>query len=179
MLPFFIIGMLLKDRLYIIENKKLMLLWSFIFIVLLLFWRVDYLWYESRPNWIPIKKIIQNRSLVFDSFNLWCCAYRYSTGVFGSIAIISLFYHFSKTSLGMKFYKIIGKYGVYSLHVYIIQTFLVELNIFRIDISSMDIINKYACIFIISVGFVVLSIIIAKLLERNKLINSFIFGKFK
>lgn len=179
MLPFFFVGMLLKGREEKILSMKYLLLWICIFLIMLLFWRVDYIWYISKPNWFPVKDMFLSKSLMFDGYSLWCYMYRFFTGLFGSLAFISLFYHLGHTAFGKQLYEKVGRYGIYSLHIYIIQTFLVELNIFGIDISSFEMTGKYLCIFIFTISFVIVSILIAKILERNIFVNSYLFGKFK
>lgn len=180
MLPFFGLGILIyhyKDR---ISNhiSKLAVLFTILFIIGLIQWNASYIWYFSKPSWIDYKLLIFNKELVIDFTTFWQTIWRYAVGILGSCSILFSCWVINKNLKLGRVISRLGKYGRYSLHIYIIQSFLVELNPFRINFPTINM-NLYNYIYAPLFAFltVIICILIAKILEKNKYIAFAFFGK--
>lgn len=181
MLPFFGLGMLIKNNLNRIENQLnwCVLISGILFFICHLFWNKSFIWYFSVPDWIDYKEILINNTLSFDFNNLLKVMFRYFTGTVGCLFFFCLFGAISKflPKLDQQM-NIWSKYGMYTLQIYILQSFLVEVNPFSIQ---FPIENRllYSFVFapIFSFCIVVLCIILAKFLEKNRYVAFFLFGK--
>lgn len=177
MLPFFILGLWVRKHEKTIISTNYLFLWLLLFVFSMAIWKKEYIWYLSTPQWFPLKDILHSHSLIFDLQNFFNVLIRYFVGTVSSFFFISLFYHLYQAHLFKFFEERISKYGKYSLHVYIIQTFLVEINVFGINFPSD---SKYFSIIyclLMSVAVLIISIVLAMALEKNKYINKYLFGK--
>ena len=180
MLPFFGLGILIyhyKDK---IQNhvSNLALIFTLLFVVSLILWNSSYIWYFSKPLWIDYEALIFDKELVTDFTTFQQTMWRYVVGALGSCCILFLFWSINKNlKLGGVISRL-GKYGQFSLHIYIIQSFIVEVNLFHIKfpVINMNLYNYvYAPLFAFLV--VIVCILIAQVLEKNKYIAFAFFGK--
>lgn len=183
MLPFFIMGMWLRNKSAMIQKRliPLLLLTALTFVILECYWDSSYIWYNSRPNWIDYKAILKDRHLVFNLDNILMVAFRYVVGGVASCFFIFLFQYLFSCQTIKDYVEKISKWGGYSLHVYILQAFIVRLGMTKIPVvlSATNIYVYDAMCLLISIIVVVIGIFLAKLLERNLYVNRYIFGKLK
>lgn len=178
MLPFFVLGMHIRKHDEWITNKNLFLLWFLLFIAAMYIWKKDYIWYVSQSSWFPIKEMVQTRSLIFSSYAFFNAIIRYLTGIVSSLFMMSCFYRLYCLKTIRRRLEKIAVFGRYSLHIYIIQTFLVEINLLKIKLplENHALYNVYSIA--VSVLILILCILIAKVLEKNKYCNRYLFGRF-
>lgn len=70
--------------------------------------------------------------------------------------------------------------GKYSLHVYILQAFIVRFGMtkFPIYLPNYGDIFYYVITLIVSCIIAIFCVIMAKILEKNAIVNKYLFGKF-
>ena len=181
MLPFFGLGILIyhyKDK---IQNyvSKLTLIFTLLFLVSLILWDYSYIWYFSKPLWIDYEALIFDKELVIDFTTFRQTMWRYVVGALGSSCILFLFWSVNKNlKSGGGVISRLGKYGRFSLHVYILQSFLVEVNPFHVDLptSNMNLYN-YVYTPLLALLIVIICILIAQIIKKNKYIAFAFFGK--
>lgn len=176
MLPFLGLGLLISSYKELIDKR--ILLFALIAAVLFLFgeffWNSSYLWYFSKPLWIDYKALLFDKQLIVDMTTFWQSLWRYVVGLFGSCFFLFACWSVNKSKLGGQ----LGKLGRYSLHVYILQSFIVELNIFHILFpTSNECVYSYIYAPLFSIAVVAVCILAAKILEKNKYVAFFLFGK--
>ena len=181
MLPFFGLGLLIRNNLNRIEEylNWYLLIFAISFFICLLFWNKNFIYYFSVPNWINYKELLFNNTLSFDFNNLLEVMFRYFTGAVGGLFFFCLFGVISKFLPKLnKQMNTWGKYGMYTLQIYILQSFLVEVNPFSIQFPTESRL-LYSFVFAPFFYFciVVLCIILAKFMEKNRYVAFFLFGK--
>ena len=180
MLPFFVLGLILSKNKNRIENNlfTLLLIAVTTFIILWIFWQPSYVWYESLPTWFRYGALISHENSVVNISCIYPVIYRYIIGTAGSLSfILSLWYVFRRIRNNEFLTKVSG-WGGYSLHIYILQSFLVQSDIIPISFPSKNLwifYGIYTLIYSIIIFF--LCLLLAKFLSKNKYINRFIFGK--
>lgn len=180
MLPFFMLGILLNRKMKpLIGNIRYLAIWLLLFLVSMFLWKSDYIWYNSRSAWFPLKQMLYSRSIMFDINNLKNVTIRFVVGGVSSLFFMSLFYYLSQTCFFERIFEKIGKYGKYTLHVYIFQTFFVELNLFGIYLPSGNM-NLFQFVYspLVALAITILCIGLAIVLEKNKYVNRYLFGNF-
>ena len=178
MLPFFLLGIAVSKNSWLITSGRMLGLWTLLFIIGMLLYKDDYIWYINKSNWWPFKQMLLQKQLMFDWHNFVCCLIRTMVGAVASLFFVSLFYHLGKSLRVARLFGKIGKWGMYTLHVYILQTFIVEMNILNIKLpSSNEMLFNFVYAPLSSFGVTVISIALAMVLEKNKYINKYLFGK--
>lgn len=179
MLPFFVCGIYLRRNCNrLITDKRLLVPYILLFIICMMLWKSDYIWYNSRSQWFSLKQMYLNRTFIFDWYNLFCVIIRFIVGCVSSLFLMSLFYQIGQSRPGSYLFPKIAKYGQYTLHIYILQTFLTEMNILNINLPIEDIVQfQFIYTPIISLLVTVVSTILAMIMEKNKYINKYLFGK--
>lgn len=183
MYVFFLIGFLYNKYKQIIPKKvkNVKYLLSLLFIILLPFWNKDCYIYISGMFNFTSKYLFINQ-LKIDAF-------RFLIGIVGCIFIITIILDIGKIKIKFfnKLKDILINLGKYSLHIYLIQSLLIE-NVFRILYSEIILklgynplyFNKYIfnilIIPIITVIFLYLIVKIIKFLEKKKL-TKLLFGR--
>lgn len=129
MLPYFGFGLLIYQYRETLNNNitSLSIIAILLFIISLFFWNSSYIWYFSKPNWIDYKSLILERQFILDFQTFWKTLYRYIVGLLGTCSFLFLCWYISKRNNRNKIFSL-GKYGKYSLHIYIFQSFLVEVS---------------------------------------------------
>ncbi len=178
MLPYFGLGLLIYKYINYIDKYKgvFLVVFSILFCLCLLNWNECYIWYNSIPLWFDYKLLIFNHIFTFDPNSLLSYFIRLLTGLTGSIFFISLFWVLQNKFSNNKLY--FAKYGKYSLHIYIIQSYIVEINVINMVLPVNNIFlysYVYSPIYALLVIFI--CVVLAQLLELNKYINFFLFGK--
>ena len=179
MLPYFLLGIAVSRSRVIICSRKFLCLWTFLFIAGMLVWQENYIWYLSQPAWFHIKEIIMTKQIVFDADNFISCLIRMIVGAACSLFFISLFSNLNENRWFNKLFRHLGKWGMFTLHVYILQTFIVQMNIFGIYLPSSDMV-LFNFIYSPLTALVVtaLYVTLAMFMEKNVYINRYVFGKF-
>lgn len=181
MLPFFGLGLLLRHNYDFIKDKQclLMIIAFVVFITCEMMWDTQFVWYNSRPNWIDYKALVFHRGVVFHLSNLAATGFRYLTGIVSSVFFVVLFMNAYAKWQRNKCLLIFANWGGYSLHVYILQAFLVRLGLraAHIQLPFSETPVYEVTTFIISLLITIVSIAIAKVLEKNTYINKYLFGK--
>ena len=174
MLPFFVFGMIVKQYIYLINNKYSLAILTFLFILFEFLWKNDFIWYSSFANWF-------HKTPPYVSFsNLYCSGMRYISGVVGTLFFLSLF-----NIIGEKLYKVMSKLpncGKYSLHIYIIQTFIVEIGMKHFNLcfpQGNELLWIWIVSPIISLVICIICVYIAKVLSLNYYIDRYLFGNVK
>ena len=178
MLPYFGLGLLIYKNINYIDKYKeyFLFVFSILFCLFLLNWNECYIWYNSNPLWFDYKLLIFNHIFTFDPNSLLSYFIRLLTGLTGSIFFITLFWFLQTKFSNNK--SIFAKYGKYSLHIYIIQSYLVEINFINLvlPVNNVFLYSYIYCpIYALFVTFI--CVVLAKLLELNRYINFFLFGK--
>ena len=181
MLPFFGVGLLLKHYYNVIRDNKclLLIIAFFCFIVCELMWDRQFVWYNSRPNWIDYNALVLGGEL-FHLSSLAVSGFRYLTGIISSFFFIVLFMCVYDKWPSNKCLLKVASWGGYSLHIYILQAFLVRLGLgsMHIHLPWAETIFYDVIAFIVSIFVTIVSIEIAKILQRSMIINRYLFGKF-
>lgn len=179
MLPYFGFGLLIYQYRETLNNHitSLSIIAILLFIISLFFWNSSYIWYFSKPNWIDYKSLILEKQFILDFQTLWQTVWRYIVGLLGTCSFLFLCWYIGKRKSRNRIFSL-GKYGKYSLHIYIFQSFLVEVNLFHIKFPTENI-NLYNYLYapIFSLCIVIICIVIAYILEKNKYIAFLLFGK--
>lgn len=179
MLPFFILGLYLKKyNLLLSEHIKYALTISIIFFVISwIYWNPNFIYYYSLPTWFDYSALLFNNSHFFHPETVYKTIYRISIGFWGTMTFIcgiQLIQQKSKHALLR-----IAKYGKYSLHIYILQSFIVQFEKIPISFPIDNRIIFYGIYTpLYSAIVVVVCIIIGILLEKFQFVNRFIFGKY-
>lgn len=180
MLPFFLLGIVINKKINFIKTH----IYIFasvscgIFVLLWIFWTPDYIYYNSQPIWFDYKYIIDKTLTFFHPEAIYRTFYRYLIGVAGTISFICLTligFEMRVVNKGMRY---LARWGVYSLYIYILQSFIVQYEklpvVFPVD-------NKFLffCIYTPFYSFIVVVVCIcmATLLKKAPLIDRYIFGK--
>lgn len=179
MLPFFGLGLLIYRWQANLNNYVALL--AFIAILLFIvcffsFWNSSFIWYFSKPNWIDYKMLFLEKMFVIDFQTFWYSIWRYLFGLLGTCSFFFLCWFISKNKNSNKLFSI-GNLGRYSLHIYILQSFIVEVNPFHISFPINNMCLYYIYSFVFSLTIVIICIFFAKILEKNKYIAFFLFGK--
>ena len=126
MFPYFCLGLIMvKKQKWIFSNSTILLLISSIlFLLLEICWKTEYIYYYSKPSWWSISSLYEGRGLVIDYFNIFCIIIRYITDAVGFLFFFLLFYKMN-LFLSEKYLRI-GKYGAYTLEIFILQCFFVS-----------------------------------------------------
>lgn len=179
MLPYFGLGLLIYQYRETLNDyiTPLSIIAILLFIISLFFWESSYIWYFSKPNWINYKSLILDKQLILDFQTLWQTVWRYIVGLLGTCSFLFLCWFIGKRKNRNRIFSL-GKYGKYSLHIYIFQSFLVEINPFNIKFPIENIyLYNYVYAPIFSLCIVIICILIACILEKNKYIAFLLFGK--
>jgi len=181
MLPFFGIGLLLHEKANFVKEhlKVLLVIFGILSIILEFMWSDQYVFYNSRANWIDYNVLWEERKFLFNWYNLYCNLFRDVTGFVVSCFFIFLFILIYEKGNQVKMLNKIASGGGYSLHVYILQVFVIKgmLAPFHIILPSENVNTYYLLTLGISFVILIVCIFIAKVLERNRYINKYIFGK--
>ena len=182
MLPYFFLGVILScKKEYLYKHLHLItLLTGLFFFVCSIVWSPEYVWYNSTPNWIDYKVAITYEGSVINTYSLWTYTFRFITGAVASTFFVGLFMIVYSYNMGPHaFREKLAYCGGYSLHVYILQAFIVRWALERLDyiLPIHSIILYPLATLVISFLIVVLSIKMSKVLEYNRYLNRFLFGK--
>lgn len=179
MIPFFGIGLILKTKFDIIRDNLLMItIGSLIgFITLFYFWSPEFLYANSPSNWLNAKLLLTRGIFEWDWHSLYCYLYRLSIGCVGTLLMVTLFVNLDNLFSTNRFWLSTAKYGTMTLEVYMLQHFVVQDNIFKIDISGLNEVLEIPLCLAIAIICTIICLIIAKLIRYNKYINFILFGK--
>ncbi|WP_071146339.1 acyltransferase family protein [Bacteroides ihuae] len=172
MYPFFWMGYFLHKNIewVTLNRRKIMILSSIFFIVLLLNWKKEYYIYITGMSFYDIK----DQSILFFDFipRFEIISYRYLIGVLGSISIFLML-----QSIYIPQLKRINNVGKYTLGIYVIHLFF-EGNILKLlDLSRINFLLYNLVITpIISIILIQICIFIIKLIQRNKFFNTLFLG---
>lgn len=184
MLPFFGLGLIIKHFSTVLEKRSslLCLCSGILFVLMEVFWDSSFIWYNSFSNWIDYKKIVVEGLFCFDGKNLLQSLFRYSVGAIGTLFFVSFFLYLSQKikfqSHIVDFFnrKILG----YTMQIYVLQTFIVQINIFQIRMSTENMfLFQYVETGLLSIAITFTCIFIAKILEKSKIISLLFFGQNK
>lgn len=176
MLPFFLLGMAVKRNIQL--NWSTLALSSLGFLICLTFWRVDDIWYTHMSKWLDYKEIVIHKNISLNISSIWHYVFRFFTGAFGSIAFITAFKMMDGIALIQRFYRVAGKYGKMTLEIYLIQSFIIEVNPFHLSFPQESVfLYSYVYSLLYTIFSVVICIVIARFLLRNYYISLFVFGK--
>ena len=163
----------------LITDRRLLLVYACFFAIGMFIWKTDFIWYNSKSQWLPLKQIYLSHSFIFDRYNAYCVIMRFLTGCVASLFFISLFYNISHIELGQSCFAKIAKFGSYTLHVYILQTFFTEINVLNIILPTDNILLfQFLYTPIAALIVTVICIFLARIMERNIYINRYLFGRF-
>jgi hypothetical protein len=169
-LPIFFIGIFCRE--YYTSIKKhtniILLISAIIFGICIPFWKGEY--------YGIFLKIFSWKTMQFDFSNITTGLYRILIGVSGSIFFFTVF---NKIYYENTISKHLGKYGQYTLEIYILQVIVVETILTRIiDFSNINI-WLYSLLItpIIAIAVFIFCIIIIKLIQMNKYIDFLLFGR--
>lgn len=180
MLPCFAFGIMLRKQFDWFKQHyiKIFTISFVIFTIGSFFWTKDCVWYCTKPNWIDFKALIYDKQLLFHPTSLMENIFRYIMGFAGSMTFFSLFYQLSKHQSYNNFMTKISVWGGYTLHIYLLQSFLIERN--WIDISMSTDNNLLYCFVympLLSIAIIVGCIFISYWLMKNRYIAFALFGK--
>lgn len=120
MLPFFGIGLLLHKKSEFVKEhlKVLLVIFAILSVIFELMWSDQFIFYNSRANWIDYRLLWNDRILLFHWDNLYCNLFRDMTG-----AVVSCFFIFSFTlvyEIGsqMKILNIIARGGLFIAYIH-------------------------------------------------------------
>lgn len=173
MYPAFLVGIFLRKNIYLIENKKLLLMFFCTFILMLIFWDESF--------W-PIPDMFSmfgSRSIepLFQYFNKGL--YRVLIGIVGSLFFIILFNVFFN-HYECRVSQVLSEWGKYTLSVYIIQFFVLEC--FLGSYVTFDSTNFYLFHFfyvpVISYFLLGIIVILVKQTYKIKFVAKLFWGKF-
>lgn len=182
MLPFFGFGLLFRHYYnYIKNHRHLLLIITFLgFVVCELMWNEHFVWYHSRPNWIDYKALVLHKGEVFHLSSLADSGLRYLAGIVSSVFFIIIFMNVYEKWQSNRCLLQLANWGGYSLHIYILQAFIVRMGIgaLHIHIAYAETPFYEVVTMIVSISVSIVSIEIAKVLQRSTIINRYLFGKF-
>ena len=177
--PFLWFGFCLHHYKCLIDkHAKTLLGVSFIvFVVLLLFWKMEY--HYPNYRWITIK-----HGVTFDWFSLYVVVYRLLIGATGSLFFIILFKQISLMSKESNcsfqiVNKIASSIGKRTLGIYCLQIYLLEDIADYFPALPFDGIALVVCVLAIAVIELLLCASITALLEKNKYTALFFLGQKK
>jgi hypothetical protein len=180
MLPYFIFGIFINKRMAdLIATKKFLALCFILMVLSMIFWSKEYIWYYSSSQWFPLKEIWLTHHFAFDWDNVRKVLTRFFVGAVSSLFFISMFYQLSKFKPFDWINRHFGKYGRYTLHVYILQTFFVEINCLNINIPTHDsIMYQFVYCPMMALVITIICIVLAQQLEKIRVVRRFLFGDF-
>lgn len=182
MLPFFGMGLIIaQSKDYILSHSKCMALVSLAcFIGLLVVWDWHHIWYFSRPSWIDYRELVHNHRLIFDLSNLYSYILRFLIGAVGSLCMFSLFSWMNKASvMANNIFETLGRYGMYSLHIYLIQSIVFSIIEMLMDITITHIgLYSYCIAPLVALTITASCIFVASLLKKVTLLDFVLFGNY-
>lgn len=177
MLPFFGSGLIIAQNNDFINThaKRIFLLSLFCFVGLCFLWDWQYIWYFSKPHWIDYRELLKNHLFVFDIGSLYSYVLRFLIGLTGSICFFTLFCWLTKvSSVWNKLMKVIGGFGKYSLHVYLLQCIIFPFNF----VTTNENLYTYCVAPIRAVLITALCIVIAYILKKISILDFILFGNY-
>lgn len=180
MLPYFIMGMYLnKFRAVIAEHINMTLMLSLVsFVILWYYWTPKYIYYNSPPIWFEYKCFIDDSYTFLHLEAFLQTIYRLVIGIFGTLFFVCATIKLFSLLKNNKSVIWLSQWGMYSLHIYIIQSFIVQSEILPI---SFPIENKllFFAVYtpIYSALVVCICVLLGRILEKNKFLNKYLFGK--
>ena len=180
MLPCFSFGIMLRKYFEFFKRHYIKIFISsfVLFFIGSCYWTKDSVWYSSIPNWIDYKELIINRQVIFHPSSLFENIFRYVVGFAGSMTFFCLFYRLSKIHFFDKCMTKISIGGRYTLHVYLMQSFLVEQNCLKVSVPTDNtLLYCYVYTFLYSLLIVGVCIFVAYWLMKNNYIAFLLFGK--
>ena len=162
-LPIFFVGIFIKEYYTFFKRHIVFILVvsSVLFGVCLQFWKGEY----------------YNVFLIeFNFLNVLKGIYRMITGVSGSIFFLALF---NKTYKENAIFKYFGRYGKYTLEIYILQVIIIETILTCvIDFSNINM-WLYSLVItpVIAVFVFVFCIVIIRIIQKNRIANLILFGR--
>jgi fucose 4-O-acetylase-like acetyltransferase len=169
-LPIFFAGIFIKEYYTFFKRHAVFILAvsSVLFGVCLPYWKGEY--------YGVFLKLYSWRTFEFNFSNAVKCVCRIITGISGSIFFLALFNKIYKENVISKYF---GKYGKYTLEIYILQVIIIETVITRvIDFPNINIwVYSLAVTPVISVFVFALCIVIIRIIERNRIANLILFGR--
>lgn len=176
MLPFFITGMLVRKHLNI--NAPVLIVSVAGFLFCLMFWNKYDIWYYSKSMWFDYKEMIVTGHFAFYRENLLVYLFRFVTGLLGSIAAISFFKMTNEVGIFRKIYAVIGRYGIYTLEIYLLQSFIIEINPLKMNFpTDSHLAYSYVYALPYSIFAVIVCILISRIIEKNSFFSFYVFGK--
>lgn len=176
MLPFFITGMLVRKHLNI--NAPVLIVSVAGFLFCLMFWDKYDIWYYSKSTWFDYKEMIVTGHFAFYRENLLVYLFRLVTGLLGSIAAISFFKMTNEVGIFRKIYAVIGRYGIYTLEIYLLQSFIIEINPLKMNFpTDSHLAYSYLYALPYSIFAVIVCILISRIIEKNSFFSFYVFGK--
>jgi fucose 4-O-acetylase-like acetyltransferase len=168
-LPIFFVGILCKEYYAFIKNNVTFVLFisALIFGICLPFWKGEY--------YGIFLKIFSLRNMEFNFSNFPIGLYRLLTGVSGSVFFFCLF---QKIYMENKLSDFLGKFGQYTLEIYILQVIIIETILTKIiDFQNTDIlVYSFIITPIMAIMVFIVCIIMIKILKKDKLLNLLLFG---
>lgn len=170
-LPMFWAGIYLKNNYPFISKhvKQILLFSAVIFAVCLLFWDGSY-----HIKGFPV--LLEIKTLSFNFTDIYIPLFRLLTGIVGSLFWFMLFF---SIYMNNNFFTVLGKIGVNTLAIYLLQRLILETWLGGIiDLSDMNIwIYNLIVTPLIALTVLVICMIIIKFVQRNKYAELLLFGK--
>lgn len=175
MYPCFVVGILIKaywDD--IIKHTKSITIGSgIVFLIMLLFWNKDF-W---QPKFEMLENI-KNGDIIRLFYLGYLILYRLIIGIAGSIFFFTLF-QLVFGNIKNKATRKICEYGKYTMCIYILQTFILEILMEKY--IKFDYVNEYVFNLLIvpaiSIALLILCIFLSKILDSNKYTSLLFLGK--
>lgn len=174
LLPYFLIGIAIRQHYQYLETKfvYILILSGFIFCTLLFFWDGNYTIYVSN-----FPKLIRLRTFDVNLLNLDVSVFRFVIGAAGSLFFFCLFYLLNKKVGTHQFLSNIGKE---TLGIYIIQFLLLEVGLRKLihfDLTDKWIFNLIITPLIAIVVLIVCNYFVS-LIKKNKHLSLFLMGNY-
>ena len=172
-LPMFWVGIYLKDNYQSISKyaKQILIILGIIFSICLFFWDGNYTMYATK-----FEELLKIQPLRFNFTNIDISVFRFFIGLCSSLFWFMLFNVIYKNN---NFFIYLGKIGISTLAIYLLQKLILESFIGSIiDFPDMNI-WIYDLIVTPLISLVVLGICmgIIKITQKNKYAELFLFGK--
>lgn len=169
--PFIVSGAIFKRYINVVEkhDKLLFFVSLAVYIVCLCFWkcRADSFYWMNTSILEP-----EGEFDVYGKLVVYKTLYRFVTGLAGSLVFILLF---KKLKYSQKFLNVITPIGTNTLGIYIIHGFMLNLSAMLCPFTSNVMLFVYCLI--TAVVILLISYFFIRLMDRNKLVSLFLFGK--
>ena len=176
MYPAFIVGQLLyNNKEWFKRNIKVIIgVSALLYLVAMLFWGVDDWHLASQTQ----ERIASSGYLAAGFFYVGKTAYKLVVNLSGSVMFISLFL-FSDSLWDNQFCRVLGLIGKYTLIIYILQSFILEMQLpkyIHLDYLS-QVVFDYIATPVIALVVILFSVGIAMLVDTNKYSRLLLLGR--